>query len=286
LNVLVAMDDGMGNGLMTTPMIQIVHANGHTVDVVCSYVRCQEIAFKHWDCVKNVFDVNQMRSKMVYDAALWSWNLKNLRSVVKAKLHYMFSVPGKDSDDWIKRFKKHEVLYNVDQALKIGCKFDEVPKLRVYSNPVEVNLKKVAIGIGYLKSKPHWKVKWIAKHWGNDNFRNLCDKLLAAGLIPVVVGDAKDYDDDGHHIMLPGMQTVCGRPLQQVVDEIAKCSLYVGNDTGLMHVAAALGKPCVASFQMGSMLKNHPWEVPWIGFQTKPNVDQMFKAVMQLRGEK
>ena len=41
---------------------------------------------------------------------------------------------------------------------------------------------------------------------------------------------------------------VTGRPLSAAAAVMARCDGYFGHDTGVMHLAAALNKPCVALF--------------------------------------
>jgi len=41
---------------------------------------------------------------------------------------------------------------------------------------------------------------------------------------------------------------VVGEPIAEVAEIMRLCDLYLGNDTGLMHLAAAVGTPCVAVF--------------------------------------
>jgi len=50
-----------------------------------------------------------------------------------------------------------------------------------------------------------------------------------------------------------------GRPLMQAAALIARCRLFVTNDTGLMHVAAALGVPVVALFGRTNLARYQPW---------------------------
>lgn len=46
----------------------------------------------------------------------------------------------------------------------------------------------------------------------------------------------------------PRAVCVIGQPIPAVIEIMRRCDAYIGNDTGLMHLAAALGKPCVAVF--------------------------------------
>lgn len=103
--------------------------------------------------------------------------------------------------------------------------------------------------------------------------------------------------------------------LRQTAAVLKKCSLYVGNDTGPMHLAAAVGTPVVAISQhprdglpqhQNSPERFGPWDVPSVVVQPKKavppcvdscsameshcictvEVDQVKEAVFQLLGEK
>lgn len=47
---------------------------------------------------------------------------------------------------------------------------------------------------------------------------------------------------------LPGIEVVRNVPLRRVAALLAHCTLYVGNDSSLMHLAAAVRTPVVALF--------------------------------------
>jgi heptosyltransferase-2 len=69
-------------------------------------------------------------------------------------------------------------------------------------------------------------------------------------LRPVVVGSAGEAAL-GQRIAgaVPGALDLCGKvALEDVVDILAAARLVVANDSGLMHVAAAVGTPLVAVY--------------------------------------
>ncbi|MDP2727443.1 MAG: glycosyltransferase family 9 protein, partial [Dehalococcoidia bacterium] len=43
---------------------------------------------------------------------------------------------------------------------------------------------------------------------------------------------------------------------------LERCAIFVGNDSGPMHLAAAVGTPVVAAFGPSDARTYHPWGVP------------------------
>ena len=82
-----------------------------------------------------------------------------------------------------------------------------------------------------------------AKQWPLGYFRELAVALTQRGYGVWVLGGPKDADD-GEQIArgLEGVANLCGRTkLADAVDLLAACEQVVTNDSGLMHVAAAVG---------------------------------------------
>jgi heptosyltransferase-2 len=92
-----------------------------------------------------------------------------------------------------------------------------------------------------------------AKRWPPARVAEVVAALAARGIVPVLVGAAADRES-GRAIesaLPPGTRVVnvIGRTdLRQLVGVVARCAAFVSNDSGAMHVAAALGVPLVALF--------------------------------------
>ncbi|MBR2513551.1 MAG: lipopolysaccharide heptosyltransferase II [Halomonas sp.] len=82
-----------------------------------------------------------------------------------------------------------------------------------------------------------------AKQWPLEYFHALAARLIADGFEVRVLGGAKDHEA-GEAIIkgLTHAHNLCGKTqLADAVDLLADCRQVVTNDSGLMHVAAAVG---------------------------------------------
>jgi heptosyltransferase-2 len=105
-----------------------------------------------------------------------------------------------------------------------------------------------------------------AKRW--PYFRELGERLK---IEPVVVGSANDAEAARG---IPGKNLVGATTLDQAIDLIAGAEIVVSNDSGLMHVAAALGRPQVALFGSSSPQHTPPLSdaarVLWLRVECSP----------------
>ena len=82
-----------------------------------------------------------------------------------------------------------------------------------------------------------------AKQWPLGHFRELAERLVAEGFAVRILGGPKDVAA-GETIAsgLEQVHNLCGQTrLADAVDLLADCQQVVTNDSGLMHVAAAVG---------------------------------------------
>ena len=94
-----------------------------------------------------------------------------------------------------------------------------------------------------------------AKRWPAHHFAELGQRFAGRGLAVWLVGSAKDATLGAEIEKLSGgvCRNLCGRTaLDEAIDLLASAQLVVSNDSGLMHVAAALGKPLVALYGSSS----------------------------------
>ncbi len=94
-----------------------------------------------------------------------------------------------------------------------------------------------------------------AKRWPPAYFADLAQRLTASGYDVWLAGSAKDavIGDEIAHASGNACINLCGKStLAEAIDLMSCAALVVSNDSGLMHVAAALGKPLTAIYGSSS----------------------------------
>jgi lipopolysaccharide heptosyltransferase I len=99
---------------------------------------------------------------------------------------------------------------------------------------------------------------WKSKRWPVERFAELAGALRRRfGLESVVAGggdEAKDAQRVGGAVNLAGKTT-----LRQLVALLERAELVIANDSGPMHIAAALGRPLVAIYGPTNPLRTGPY---------------------------
>ena len=107
---------------------------------------------------------------------------------------------------------------------------------------------------GTLKIAVHPGSGSLTKNWPVENFIELCLRLAQAFSVRIhlVVGPA---DQTLAQEMTRKLSSACAvkqlveLPLLELARELQDCDLYIGNDSGISHLAAALDVPTIAIFR-------------------------------------
>jgi heptosyltransferase II len=93
-----------------------------------------------------------------------------------------------------------------------------------------------------------------AKRWPTEHFITLAQRLLASGYAVWLIGSPNDQPSaEPIAAAVPEVRNACGRTdLGTAIDLLAQASVVISNDSGLMHAAAAVGRPLVALFGSSS----------------------------------
>jgi ADP-heptose:LPS heptosyltransferase len=91
---------------------------------------------------------------------------------------------------------------------------------------------------------------WETKHWTPEGFAAVAKRLAETGFTPILIGGMGEraYNHTIHE-SAPGATDFTGQTsLADVVALIRRAAVVVTNDSGAMHIAAALGKPAISIF--------------------------------------
>jgi len=133
---------------------------------------------------------------------------------------------------------RHAILQNLDAAAYLGIETDPgVFPLRfpAPATPLPAHRPLAVLIPG---------ARWATKRWPVERFAAVAAGLLAEGVHVLVVGEAAPGPDSGWPV---GVQDLRGKTsLVELGAVLSRAHLIIANDTGPMHLAAALGRPVIA----------------------------------------
>jgi len=114
-------------------------------------------------------------------------------------------------------------------------------------------------------SKPfallHPAAAFESKQWAVENFARVAETLHARGLDCVAIAAAHETETINALIEYSSVPIIplANLSLPEVTALAARARLFVGNDSGIAHIAAAVNAPSVIIFGSSSVARWHPW---------------------------
>lgn len=102
------------------------------------------------------------------------------------------------------------------------------------------------------------------RHWGNDRYAELATRLLAIGCGVVLIGGPAEAGTVAAitaavpEALRPALHGSSARSVQDSLGLLSACDACVGNDTGGLNLAAALGLPSLGLFGASPPLQHDP----------------------------
>ena len=103
---------------------------------------------------------------------------------------------------------------------------------------------------------------WPGKRWPVEHYAALAEALREEFDSLVLLGSAADVDDAGGRLdglALPTLDLMGRTSLIEATAVMRQATLFVGNDSGLGHLASAAGIPSVTVFGPGRPERYRPW---------------------------
>lgn len=140
----------------------------------------------------------------------------------------------------------HTAEHLASAMFYLGAPVGEIPRGKVVGT-LKVATQRVAATIHPVAATPE-------KTWRAKGFLTVADSLKSSGLEPVFIGAAGDDLSP-----FRAYRTISGAPLSEIKGLLSTASLFVGNDSGPAHMAAAFGLPVVVIFGASDPAIWGPW---------------------------
>ena len=181
--------------------------------------------------------------------------------------------PGHSSNWWKRLALSHAVMsagdhgevHIVQEKLRLLEPWGAVAGAQVVAPPAAPLPEDVA---AQLRDRPvvmHVPSMWAYKQWPPEKFRAVAAELIARGHQVVLTGTAGARDQECIAPLrdlapAPQLLDVSGRlDLNQLSALLQRAALYIGPDTSVSHLAAAVGVPTLAVFGPTNPMRWAPW---------------------------
>lgn len=264
--MLIIRPGGMGDAVFLLPVLNVLKAQGIQVDILCEK-RNQGVFEAQRHLIRNIFhytswtDINEAAQQdydVVVDTEQWHYASAIIAYGMKAPLKIGFGTRPKRAKLFHHRvsYQHNEYeLHNINALFQLlGLK--AIPE--TLKNSFTFSESAISQGTRHA----------VALFWGGSIIERRLDRAsviqlvrqLASKYEVIFLLGGKDIEDDADVVASQFDGQVVnhvGRlSLLESAKTIKQCCLFVGTDSGLLHVAVALGVPSVGIFGPGNI---HKW---------------------------
>lgn len=163
-----------------------------------------------------------------------------------------------------------------------------IPPLRVWLTGTEQTFARQRLsglpGSRWLALAPG--ARWEPKRWPAHRFAELATRLQAQSDAVILLGDETDRAacrTIAAELPLPHVNLAGETGLLEAAAVLQRMRLFIGNDSGIGHLAAASGCPTVTVFGPGDPLRYHPWHprARWVRSATESIGDVKVETVAE-----
>ena len=274
--ILIVVTRQIGDVLLTTPLLQAASERwpASSIDVLGSAGTLGMLAGRT-DVAQRI-EIGSLRLRPMLALAATIWRRYDLALVADAsdRAHLLgFAaarvrsgvVPERRTHAWWKRLLlRHAVVVGGDRGathvtveklalLQPWCRVEALRSTPSPPPPTPLP-DDIAALLGEAPIVVHAPSMWRYKQWPIESFRVVIEGLLGEGRQVVLTGDTTAGDRAKVDALLrlsppPGLVDACGRlDFGQLATLLGRAALYIGPDTSVTHLAAAVGVPVIALF--------------------------------------
>lgn len=255
----------IGDALLTTPVLQFLHRydESATVDIVGD--ERSSMLFQHCPYRGEIYHKQKQRFLRGVPALLLELRRKRYDLVVDLRTDILARLVRTE-----KRYVKTSrggQIHAVERhfaAISPLTEGEEIPSTTLWLGQAD---RDYAAGVCRQLPGNRWLcigpgANWDKKIWPAEKFVLAADELHGELDALVLLGNDSDNRQAelvAGRVRLPCVN-LCGRTtLLQAGAVMERMSLFLGNDSGLGHIAAAVGAPSFTLFGPGNPARYHPW---------------------------
>jgi ADP-heptose:LPS heptosyltransferase len=175
--------------------------------------------------------------------------------------------------------KVHTAEHLASAVFYLGAPICEIPRAKVVASVgMSADTARMSACATKTTAVIHPFATTAGKTWHAAGFLAVAAHLQQSGLEPVFIGASTDDLSP-----FRAFRVISGAPLSEIKSLIAGASLYVGNDSGPAHMAAALGVPAVVIFTASDPAIWGPWRTTSEVVIAPAGVPQVLDALARLR---
>ncbi len=238
-SALVAASRGIGDILRVTPLIRVLYKLGYTVDVLVEpdYPETATL-LQGAPEIRRVFTSRQQTAAHQYDAAAFTYWSARCRDLVKSKRAWTFA-----QNEWLAEGDSRSI-----EKIARAIGWTEVMP-EPFACP---SSRRFDLPPGTVAIHPGCKPDWPWKKWhGFDELAALLPEVA-------VIGSASDLENSRTYFQREFRWPAHARnfigklDLRDTAALISQCRALISNDSGMMHLGAALGVPTLGIFGITS----------------------------------
>jgi len=265
-HILLVTLSNIGDVLMTTPVMEALHARhpDALMDLVAD-PRSSEL-FDHCPYRGNLIHRDKQQG--------WRGSLALIRELRRHRydlivdlrtdgLAWLLHTRRRLTRQGVRRAEGHAVERHL-RVIRDYVGIAAIPPTRLW-----LSEREQAFASRTLAALPGWRwlavgpgARWAPKCWPPERFRELLLRSREAFDAVVLFGSRSDTDRSrtiAEELPLPCLDLTGRTRLLEAAAVLARMRLFVGNDSGLGHLAAAAGIPTLTLFGPGAPLRYRPW---------------------------
>ena len=299
MKILINALSGIGDALMFSPALRLLRQKvpDAQIDMLVMFRGVEEVYARNPDLnsvffhdflnagafsgLGKVLKLSQMKydvSIQVYPSNRWPYSVISFLIGAKKRLGHDYQNSNFRSLNFLNNcrvpedVRMHNVEQNASLVRLIGVEHGTpLPPLQIALNETEISrawewlhaqgIPPGSLFVGMHAGSALFK-NHVHKRWAPEKFAGLAKLLVARDNACVLLFGGPDEHQLNESIAATAGERVFVVKVHRFMDTAALmslCSLFVSNDSGLMHTAAALQVPTVAIFAYTSPVFGHPW---------------------------